>query len=136
MPQPRSPKGQTKSKTKSQLVKILDAKYSLYIRNKYAEDGFVACVSCGKSDEIRNMQNGHYISRSYYATRWLDKNCHPQCYRCNIALHGNYVFYTKFMINTYGLEVIDELLALSKVTPRYTKQALQELIDQYNGSPL
>jgi hypothetical protein len=123
--------GQTKSKSKPQLVKQLDAVYSKYIREKYSVNGYVSCVSCGKSDEIRNMQNGHYVSRSRYSTRWLDKNCHPQCYRCNVAMHGNYAHYTKFMISTYGAEVIDELITLSNTTPKYSKQELQDMIDRY-----
>lgn len=123
--------GQVKSKTKGKLVRELDAVYSRYIRAKYSQDGRVSCVSCGKSDEIKNMQNGHYVSRSHHATRWLDKNCHPQCYRCNVALHGNYANYTKFIVDTYGIEVIDELIVLSRTIPKYTKQDLLELTKKY-----
>jgi hypothetical protein len=113
--------GQIKFKTKGQLVKDLDALYSRYIRHKYADGNMVICVSCGKPDEINNMQNGHYVSRGFYATRWHDKNCHPQCYRCNIALKGNYAYYTKFMLRTYGEGIIDELIELSSVAPNFSK---------------
>lgn len=121
-----------KKKSKSQLTKKLDSVYSKYIRNKYAKDGYVTCVTCGKSDEVNNMQNGHYVSRSYYATRWLDKNCHPQCYRCNVALHGNYIQYTLFMMSTYGKEVVEELSIASKATPNFSKAELWEMIQHYS----
>ena len=118
-------------KSKTQLVKKLDSVYSKYIRDKYAKDGYVSCVTCGKSDRVENMQNGHYVSRSHYSTRWLDKNCHPQCYRCNVALHGNYVQYTLFMMSTYGNDVVEELSVLSKQTPKYSKLDLWEMTDYY-----
>lgn len=123
--------GQIKSKTKGKLVKELDAAYSIYIRNKYAVNGIVECVTCGKKDEIRNMQNGHYVSRMFHSTRWLDKNCHPQCYRCNVALKGNYVNYTLFMIKTYGYEVIEELSIKSKEIADFSKEYISEQIALY-----
>jgi hypothetical protein len=48
-----------------------------------------------------------------------------------VALHGNYAHYTKFMIDTYGVEVLDELIVLAKTIPSYTKQDLQEMIGRY-----
>lgn len=124
-------KSKKKPKTKGKLVKELDALYSRYIRNKYATDNMVMCVSCGRLDEVKSMQNGHYMSRQFYSTRWLDKNCHPQCYRCNVALKGNYPAYTKFMISTYGVEVLDELIELSKKTPQFKINDIQEMIEKY-----
>lgn len=123
--------GQIRDKTIGQLVKDLDSVYSLYIRWRYSNKTTVACISCGKPDVIANMQNGHFVSRGHYSTRWLDKNCHPQCYRCNVALHGNYAHYTKFMIDTYGVEVIDELIALAAVAPKFKKADIQEKITYY-----
>lgn len=123
--------GMIKAKTKPKLVRELDAVYSRYIREKYADGDQVKCVTCNKSDEIKNMQNGHYVSRRFHATRWLDKNCHPQCYSCNVGLGGNYAHYTRFMINTYGAGVVDELIELSGTSPNYSKLELAELIDKY-----
>lgn len=77
------------------------------------------------------MQNGHYVSRVYHATRWLDTNCHPQCYRCNVGLSGNYAEYTLFMIKTYGADVIQELVTLSHKTPKYSKLELMDKINYY-----
>ncbi len=122
----------TKQKSKGKLVQELDKVYSLYIRRKYAsENDLVECVSCNLSYDIKAIQNGHYISRARYATRWLDKNCHPQCMRCNVFLNGNYPAYTRFMIRTYGPEVIDELLELSQEIPKLTRGELEFLIAKY-----
>jgi len=124
---------QLKSKTRTQLVKGLDVAYSRYIREKYSINGMVSCVTCNKVDELRHMQNGHFMSRRYYSTRWLDKNCHPQCYGCNVGLSGNYARYSLFMIDTYGLDVLQELIDLSTQPSELTKLELQEKIDYYKG---
>lgn len=123
--------GMVKAKSKSQIIKLLDNVYSRYIRLTYAKNGSVSCVSCGQVDDVKHMQNGHYVSRQFHATRWLDRNCHPQCYRCNVALEGNYPNYTMFMIRTYGPQIIEELIELSKVTPKFSKQDLMDKLTHY-----
>ncbi|MFK5282642.1 recombination protein NinG, partial [Lacticaseibacillus paracasei] len=80
------------------------------------------------------MQNGHFYSRGRYPTRWHDDNCHPQCVGCNIFLKGNYINYTKYMIDTYGREYVDELEVLSKSTIKISTAELQEMIDKYQST--
>lgn len=121
----------TKKKSRSKLIKELDSVFSKYIRMKYAFDGKVQCKSCGKIDDVKNMQNGHYISRQHYSTRWVEKNCHPQCVGCNIFKNGNYPEYSKFMIEAYGVEVIDELIALSKQVTKFSRGDLESMIEKY-----
>lgn len=61
-----------------------DAVMSMYIRKKYQDkDGLIPCYICGKKFEYGQMHNGHYISRSHMGTRFLDKNCRPNCPTCN-----------------------------------------------------
>lgn len=124
--------GQIKSRSRTQLIKALDTVYSQYIRNKYADkDGNVMCVTCQIKKPVKEMQNGHYVSRTFHNTRWLDKNCHPQCYSCNVGLGGNYAKYSRFMIDTYGAEVIDELITISQQPLKLSKQDLQDRIDVF-----
>lgn len=125
--------GNKKTKTKSKLTKELDAVFSRYIRNLYADGDYVTCVTCGKTDEIRYMQNGHYVSRRFYSTRWDIENCHPQCYSCNVGLAGNYAQYSLYMINRYGSEILQTLVDRSKAPYKTTTQELQEKIDYYKG---
>lgn len=121
----------TKEKSKPQLTKALDAVFSRYIRLLYSEDGYVSCVTCGKTDEIKNMQNGHYVSRRFYSTRWDIDNCRPQCYSCNIGLAGNYASYSLFMIKEYGQDILQELIDRSKVPYTMTKIDLIDKIEHY-----
>lgn len=38
------------------------------------------CCCCGT---LTDLHTGHFISRSFYGTRWDLSNCHLQCDRCN-----------------------------------------------------
>lgn len=74
-----------KKKTTSQLKKELDKVFSQYIRQKYADqNGYVKCYTCGVTKTIKEIQNGHFVSRSYLATRFSEDNCRPQCVGCNV----------------------------------------------------
>lgn len=78
-------------KSISQLKDIADELCSEYIRRKYSDwKGEVACFTCGKVKRWQEMQNGHYISRTYNNTRYYDPNLRVQCYSCNVMKHGNY----------------------------------------------
>ena len=76
-------------KSFQQLKKQADKVFSLFIRNKYAKDGKVKCFTCDKIFLVKEIQNGHYISRTYLNLRWSELNCKPQCVSCNIFKRGN-----------------------------------------------
>lgn len=84
-----------KKKTTSQLKKLLDKEFSIYIRNKYAKNGMVACYTCGAIKSISEMQCGHFISRSYLATRFEEDNCKVQCVGCNVFGNGKPVEFAR-----------------------------------------
>lgn len=89
-----------KKLTISKLKHKLDSIFSHYIR--YRDDN--TCITCGKKDEHKKMQNGHLFSRSYLFLRYNIMNCNCQCYRCNCILHGNNLEYRKAFINEYNEE--------------------------------
>ena len=123
-----------KTKTRSQLVKELDKVYSIYIRNKYADkDGLVQCVTCGERKPVKEMQNGHYESRGHYPTRWLDKNCHPQCPACNVFKKGNYTEYAIYMVHRYGVGVLEELKILANSGEKISTVWIKEQIEYYKN---
>ena len=99
-----------KKKTTSQLKKLLDAIFSQYIRLKSSDgNGYCVCVTCGKKDHWKNMQNGHYISRQHLAVRCDETNCHVQCVGCNVFRGGNYTSYALYMLDKYGEEKLQWL---------------------------
>ena len=56
-----------------------------YVRLKAADDdGWVSCVTCGDRRQWNDqMDGGHFIERSYLATKLMEENIHPQCKTCN-----------------------------------------------------
>ena len=59
-----------KKLSRSKIVKKLDAIFSRYIRKKNSKNNLAKCFTCGKVDEWKYLQCGHFQSRRHYATRW------------------------------------------------------------------
>ena len=115
-----------------------DKLMSLYIRQKYAKDGLVSCVSCGKVIPWKDSDCGHFIPKSRGASvRYIEENCHPECQSCNRFDHGHLIGYTRYMISMYGDEKIDELkLEARKTLSASQKRGLVEEAILYYGEQL
>lgn len=96
----------TNAKLKKKFWKV----FSLYIRTR---DNW-KCVTCGTVGSGSGIHAGHYITKSVggLSLYFHEQNVHAQCYRCNIHLSGNWTAYRKFILNTYGQEVDDQLMEL------------------------
>lgn len=127
----KQPTKRKKTETRSQLVKRLDKVFSEYIRRSNSIDGIATCVTCGKQDEWKNLQNGHYMSRGHYPTRWDETNCHVQCVSCNVFKKGNYTEYAIFMINRYGADYLDELRQKANSGDKIPTPVIREMIADY-----
>jgi len=119
-------------KSISKLKKELDKWFSLYIRLRNATDnGLAQCFTCGKVDEYKKLQCGHFASRKHLATRWSEWNCQVQCPRCNIFSQGEQ---WKFGINLnakYGEGTSEELQILSHTTLKKSRIEYEEDIRYY-----
>ena len=116
-----------KQAKRSTLVKNLDALFSQYIRRKDAIDEIATCVTCGKKDHWKKLQNGHFMSRRHYSTRWDENNVGVQCYGCNITSQGQQFLFAKYL----GLELAEEMVLKSKQTVKFTDSDLQDMIQHY-----
>ena len=65
-------------------------------------DGFANCISCAKRQHWKEMDGGHYISRSVTATAFNPHNVHAQCKYCNRHLKGNLAAYRVNLVATVG----------------------------------
>ena len=77
------------------------------------------------------MQNGHFQSRSFLATRFDEVNCQPQCVGCNMFKQGEQY---KFALNIdakYGDGTAQELQFLAKTTLKITRVEYSEKISYY-----
>jgi len=116
--------------SRSKIVKKLDIVFSKYIRSKYANKrGIVKCFTCDREYPIKNIQNGHFMSRKNYATRWEEDNCRPQCYGCNVMKQGMQYEYGKRL----GKKTAEKMYKLSKTTLKISSDELLEKIKYYEN---
>ena len=122
-----------KKPSRSKIVKKLDAEFSRYIRLKYSDhNGYVKCYTCNRIKHYKDsMQNGHFMSRRYYSTRWNEDNCRPQCYGCNCHAQGRSYEFSLNLNKEYGYEISLELLQLSKETVKISNPELIEKTEYY-----
>ena len=114
--------------TRKGLIKKLDKVFSEYIRQRTANvNGYVSCVTCGKTDHWKNMDAGHFISRKHLSTRWHDQNVQVQCKSCNVFRYGEQYKFSLWL----GADKSKELYDLSKKTLKLDNYDLQDLIKIY-----
>jgi len=91
--------------------KALDL-YSELVKLKAHSEGKLRCYTCDKPLQLHtiNCQLGHYLSRGAYpGLTFHPENSRPQCYRCNVHLHGNLIEFRERMITEIGLERLEKL---------------------------
>lgn len=94
--------------------------FSKFIRSKDADwKGQAACFTCGKIDDYRAMDAGHYLAKATTNSylKFYEKNVNPQCVQCNRWLNGNYAVYKEKLIEKYGQGIIGELNSLRSKPP-------------------
>ena len=120
------------AKTISKLKKKLDNVFSLYIRLRSADDnGNNQCCTCGKIDNWRNLQCGHFVSRKHMATRFHDLNCFPQCVSCNVFKYGEQWKFGHFLDTNFGEGIANELVVLGHTTLKISRAEYEDKISYY-----
>jgi len=120
--------------SRKSLVKKLDTIFSIYIRLRKANKlGIVSCYTCGKKAYWKGegMQNGHFMSRKSYSTRWEDLNCQVQCYACNVMRYGEQYKYGLELQKEYSKDLPEQLLIQSKQIKKFSNIDLEEMINKY-----
>ena len=119
--------------SRSKIVKKLDAIFSQYIRLKDADyNGNVTCFTCGKVEHYKKgMQCGHFQSRKYYATRWLELNVAVQCAGCNVFRYGEQFLFSKYLDKKYGDGTAEELYIKSREIVKFSNDELLDMIKHY-----
>jgi hypothetical protein len=123
----------TKKKTpsRSSLIKKFDYEFSRYIRTRFSKNGNSECFTCGKIDNWKNLQCGHFMSRKNYSTRWNETNCQVQCVGCNVYRYGEQFTFGQNLNKTYGDDTAANLLLESKQVFKITSFELEEKIEYY-----
>ena len=114
----------------SQLKKKLDATFSLWVRNRGSKDGYNQCYTCGITKPIKQLQCGHYVSRTALSTRWDEDNARPQCMPCNVFQHGNMVEYS-LLLEQESPGITKRLRDKGRQIKKFSISELKEAIEKY-----
>jgi len=121
-----------KKQSVSRLKKLIWKELSQYIRKKAADHrGYAQCITCGVWKPWQLQQGGHFIPGRHNSVIFDERNISVQCYACNVMMHGNPIKYFRFMQQTYGDEVIEELERLDREMKQFTSTELQLLLLHY-----
>ena len=114
----------------SKLIKEYDRIFSLYIRQKYSENGVCTCSTCGKIGGWRSMDNGHFMPRQHMATRWDERNCAPQCVNCNHFHEGEQFKMLQYLNRLHGVGTAELMSQLSRTKWQSDRFSMQYKIDE------
>ncbi len=115
-------------KGKRSFKKVLWKFFSLYIRQR--DKG--VCISCGKTDDWRNTDAGHYIPKTAGLSIYFDEqNVNCQCVGCNRFRHGNLSQYAIALRKKYGPDILEELDKRRATAKVFTIDEYRNLIDHY-----
>lgn len=119
-------------KSTAQLKKLLDKVFSEYIRLRDSDsDGYGRCCTCGKRIHWKEGDCGHFISRTWLATRWDERNAHLQCKGCNGYRNGMPDEYAVFLIEKYEDDILHQLLTEKRKTLKMSRSDYEIKIDEY-----
>lgn len=123
-------------KSISKLKKELDKWFSLFIRLRDATDeGLCQCITCGKVAYYKKgIQNGHFQSRRFMATRYDEQNCFSQCISCNMFRGGEQYKFALALDAKYGEGAAEELEFLSRLSVKFTRVDYEDKIRYYKSS--
>ncbi len=109
------------------LVKATQIVFNKYIRLRDKDE---LCISCKQKPKKSNA--GHYYNaNNHWNVRFNENNVHLQCEHCNTFLSGNLINYRENLLKKIGAEEFNVLEGKSKVTRKFTKEELKEIIETY-----
>tara|TARA_R100001143_G_scaffold8203_1_gene10403 strand:+ start:147 stop:554 length:408 start_codon:yes stop_codon:yes gene_type:complete len=120
----------------SKLKKELDKWFSLYIRLSHATcEGMVQCFTCGVVKHYKSgMQNGHFQSRRFLATRFDEVNCQPQCLACNMFRGGEQFKFALGIEGIYGDGTALDLEYKARTIIKFSRVDYDEKISYYKSA--
>ncbi len=128
---PTSPQKPRRSVSISKLKKRLDTLVSLYVRQINAKNGKVKCYTCGRVMDWKESQCGHFISRSYLATRWNLNNLRVQCVGCNVFGGGKPLDFEERLIEEIGNTAVMKMKKSRHKITILTKDWYEKQIEHY-----
>lgn len=121
-----------KTKTITKLKADLDKVFSLYIRQRHADDnGMVECFTSGVVKHWKEVHCGHFQSRRHLATRWDEENCQVQSVAENIFNQGNQFQFGLNLDAKHGKGFAESLLIKANTTVKFSRAEIVDMIALY-----
>ena len=121
-----------KKPTVSSMKKKADKYFSLYIRYRDSEivgsERLATCITCGVKKPIKEMQNGHFVSRVCSKLRYNETNCNAQCMPDNVMKHGDLYEYARQLDLKFGDGTAEKLHNQRHENYKLTIQELEQII--------
>lgn len=114
------------------LKKEADRVFSVWIRNRDSIDGIATCCTCGARMPWQEIQNGHFVSRKHFVTRWDERNCAAQCAKCNGPYgKGEEFLFGQFIDKKYGEGTAKKLKNMRKTISPMKRHDFEKIINRY-----
>lgn len=121
-----------KEKGISELIKLADIVFARWIKKRdKLNDNTFKCISCGEFKPVREMQCGHYFSRTFSALRYDEDNCNGECEKCNCFDDQHLKGYEVRLKEKIGLKRFNFLLENYNKQIKWDRQELLNLIQKY-----
>lgn len=124
-----------KRKTIAQEIERAATLLQKLVRMKAADDnGYAQCVTCKKIDHWSQLQGGHFIARRHKKWKLEEENVHPQCAYCNgfgMKFGNAEAAYTTHMIDTYGRDFVDHMLATKTESTKMTRADIDRISAEF-----
>lgn len=120
------------SKSVPELLKLAEKHFNKFIRERDSEDGWFKCISCGRYKSVEQMNAGHFMSAGHNGNvRFDEDNCWGQCIACNCHRHGHLIRYRENLIKKIGGDRVKRLESISRITKKWDRMELIEIICRY-----
>ena len=125
---------------RSKAIKACDKAFSRFVRLSCADNyGMVRCWTCLKLKFWKEVDCGHFQTRSKYSVRWLYEpekgliNASAQCKHCNMTNGGHQYKFAKMIDMVYGANKADTVVQMSNVIHKYTIQEIRDLTSSFEA---
>jgi len=120
-----------KKLSRGKIVKKIDSIFSQYIRRRDVKENIAKCFTCGKKDDWKRLQCGHFQSRRFYSTRWDETNCQVQCAGCNVFRFGEQFKFSVNLDNKFGKGTSQRLEVKAREIVKIPTFELEDMIKHY-----
>ncbi len=114
------------------LVKKAQKVFNKYIRDRDSSGGYFVCIACGNEHPVSKMNAGHYVPvKNSSLLRFNELNVHGECVTCNLFDQFHLVGYRKRLIDKIGLDAVSWLESQARVSNKWTRYEIEEIINMY-----